>query len=119
MTKSKEFLIELSGDATGCAVVPTCCLKYCSIKGGGYCIDMNIIASLGFKGFTMITGGHNINIPHVTFGTETCVQLEKPYPWTKHNLVSNVPIQAFCKNGWFNSICHYIAVKFKEMIKLN
>ena len=70
----KGFLIELSGNAKGCSVVPTCCIKYCSIKDGEYCIDINIINSLGFEGFTRITGGHYIYISHIAFGTEECLQ---------------------------------------------
>lgn len=108
------FLIELSGSADGCAVKPTCGRSYTSTKGDEYYVDMELINRVGCEGFLRVDGNcEKISIPCIAFGMTTCVQVELPYPWSKHKLTSNVPIDSYCKNGYLESIFHVIKLWIK------
>ena len=97
------FLIELSGSAKGCAVVPTCGRSYTSKKGDEYFVDLDLIDNTGCDGFLRIESGHDLFVDRIAFGMETYVQVEKLYPWSKHKLVSNVPIKEYCRIGYFKA----------------
>tara|TARA_R110002096_G_scaffold126118_3_gene272661 strand:+ start:118 stop:474 length:357 start_codon:yes stop_codon:yes gene_type:complete len=111
-----NFVIELYGDAKGCAVVPTISRAMSSRKGDNTCIDMMAITNEGFDGFLRVNCGSDINIVKIASGMENSVQVELPYPWSNHGIMSNVPVESFCKNGYFDSIIHLIKVKISKVI---
>lgn len=112
------YLIELSGSAKGCAVKPTCGRRYTSKKGDDCWVDMQLINDAGCDGFLKIAGNYsNILITCVAFGMKTCVQVELPYPWSKHELIANVPIEAYCKNSYFDSVIHVVKQKLTNLFK--
>ena len=112
------YLISLSGSAKGCAVTPTVGRKYTSKEGDKYWVDMDLLESYGFDGFISIDCSYSgLLIDCVAFGMNTCIQVSLPYPWSKHELVSNVPIESYCKNGYLESAFHAVKYYFKSLIK--
>jgi len=112
-----RFLIEISGDSRGCSVVPTCGRMFSSIECDETAVDMFSLARSGFDGFLNIGVNSSLNITHIAFGMDTFVQVELPYPWSKHGLISTVPIKTFCKNGYFDSVCHVIKLRISSSFK--
>jgi hypothetical protein len=109
-----KFLIELSGSAKDCLVVPTCGRSYTKNYRE---VDLERLHRVGLAGFVRLSNHCDIAIPHYAAGMSTCIQLELKYPWTKHALISNVPIKKFCKKGYFYSIFHLIKSKLFAAIK--
>ena len=110
-----KFLIELSGSSKGYVVTPTVGIQFSSRKGGDYYVDLNALESSGYDGFLRVANGnHTFNLDRISFGMSTYVQIELPYPWSKHDLYSNVPIKSFCKSGYFISAIRFICCKIKQ-----
>jgi hypothetical protein len=108
-----KFLIELSGSAKDCLVVPTCGRDFTTNQE----IDLDKLKKAGLDGFVYIS---NVAIHHFATGQKTYIQLELKYPWTKHALISNVPIKKFCRNGYLDSIFHAVkskSIRFAKAIK--
>jgi hypothetical protein len=109
-----KFLIELSGSAKDCIVVPTCGRSYTKNYRE---IDMETLERIGLAGFVRLSNYCDIAIPHYAVGMSTCIQLELKYPWTKHALISNVPIKKFCRKGYFYSAFHVVKSKIISLTK--
>ena len=101
-----NFLIVLYGNDKGCAVTPTVSREFSFRKGEVTSVDMWAIQNQGFDGFLYIHHPAHINIAQIASGMKNSVQVELPYPWSKHELFSNVPIETYCKKGYFESLLH-------------
>ena len=112
-SKQLKFLIELSGSAKDCLVVPTCGRDFTT----SWEVDFDKIEKAGLDGFVHLSNFVEITIPHCATGQKTCIQLELKYPWTKHALISNVPIKKFCMNGYLDSIFHVVKSKIIRLAK--
>ena len=111
--KKLKFLIELSGSAKDCLVVPTCGRDFTTNQE----IDLDKLKKAGLDGFVYISNLDFVAIPHCATGQKTYIQLELKYPWTKHELISNVPIKAFCRKGWLYSVGHLVWSKIISLAK--
>jgi hypothetical protein len=111
-SKQLKFLIELSGSAKGCLVVPTCGRDFTTSQE----VDLDKLKKAGLDGFVYLS--NFVEIPHFATGQKTCIQLELKYPWTKHALISNVPIEKFCRNGYLDSIFHVVKSKIIRLAKV-
>jgi len=111
-----SFLIELYGDAKSCTVIPTCGRKYSYRKSDEYFIGVNLVCEAGFDGFIRSHNCKNVHIKCIAFGMKTYVQVELPYPWSKHQLISNVTIKSYCKNGYLYSIAKFIKHKIINLL---
>ena len=113
----KNFLIEISGGANECSITPICGRGYSGRSGSESYVDMSLITKAGLLGFLSINACEWQTKWTIGFGMETCVQVETPYPWTKHSLICNVPIETYCMNGWVESALHALKIKIKGLIK--
>ena len=109
-----KFLIELSGSAKDCLVVPTFGRSYAKNYRE---VDMETLEKVGLDGFIKLSSDCDILIHHFAVGLKTCIQLELKYPWTKHALISNVPIMQFCRKGYVYSVLHLIKYKILKALK--
>jgi hypothetical protein len=112
-SKQLKFLIELSGSAKDCLVVPTCGRDFTT----NHELDYNKLKKAGLDGFVYLSNHCDIAIPHCALGQKTYIQLELKYPWTKHSLISNVPIKKFCMRGYLDSIFHVVKSKIISLAK--
>lgn len=108
-----RFVIEISGSAPDCIIKPTAGRDITTRIGGSTCVDIKLVLAGGFDGFCRLDVNCNYNNILMASGMETSVQIEKPYPWTKHTVKSNVPIQEYCTRGYFESAVHLIKAWFK------
>lgn len=111
-----KFLIELSGEAKGCTVVPTVSREFSVRIGDFIYIDMDALERHGYDGFLRADTDCAASIPYLASGMRCSVQAELPYPWAKHGLRSNVPIESFCKRGYVASVVRLLSFKIKSMV---
>jgi hypothetical protein len=111
-----KALIEISGKAEGCWVVPTCGRSYTNMDGGKYSINLDLANRVGCDTFLCLSYASGLYVPYFAFGMSTCVQVFLPYPWSKHELISNVPIETCCRYGYLESYWHVIKYYFKKVI---
>tara|TARA_R110000850_G_C9723140_1_gene442488 strand:- start:362 stop:604 length:243 start_codon:yes stop_codon:yes gene_type:complete len=79
-----KALIEISGNANGCEVVPTCGRSYTYMNGGEYSVNLDLVNRVGCDVFLHLPCGVGFTLPYIAFGMSTCVQVFLPYPWSKH-----------------------------------
>lgn len=105
-------LITISGNGGGCLI--TACVEPAMVNmvNGECCIYTSNLPK-DVDTLISINSGYEFTFLGYAPASSTRLEVEKPYIWTKHQLVSNVPIKTYCNRGLLGSIVKFVKDKLK------